>query len=260
MSELYDTDFKTLVEKNNFSKRTFDDAYKRKTDFRDFLPQAIQLFSMLKPAKNYSITDTLANIEPVYFRDHEYSVEDIRNILAFFRLCPPSYYSVGRESQTTAIYNGAVPLFLYAQKFYNNIEYNEWDRNCSERALQTVLGYRLSELVAITADDYKKYAANYDLENFRIRMFTDGRGDLQPYTYYKCNNVNDSDFDRLPKTLRLMLVQGWIFNAQCRSDKMILDWSDWSNIPEAYDIVAINKYSSVKNYSITETLTNNMPY
>jgi hypothetical protein len=71
-------------------------------------------------------------------------------------------------------------------------------------------------------------------------MVTGKRGGsvhLYPFTAYKYNKTSDEVFNELPKMLRMLLAQVWIFNGQCRNDNMILDWNDWSRVPDTIDTV-----------------------
>ena len=135
-------------------------------------------------------------------------------------------------------FNQATPIFFLAYKMYENVSYDMWATN--EDHIDMFLGYSwkgFDNLPDWYSIDFKK-----DIQELRIKAATDSSGILHSYTKYKCNKTGVAAIDSLPMFFRCMYLQLWIFNAQRRNeDRMILNWTNWSAIPEEFDNVIVQK-------------------
>ncbi len=167
---------------------------------------------------------------------------DYKTIKSFLRgFATTNFSDIVESKMKLGIFNQAVPLILYAHKQYNNVPYEDWwdgdmfVQNALGKYLQWVPKMRL-ELEFDTT--FEKCAdKNFSFEEVRAVAATDKYDIRHPYTSYKCNKVGTATFDVLDSGARRMLLQLWIWNAAKRNKWMILNWSNWDDMPEAVDVI-----------------------
>lgn len=155
--------------------------------------------------------------------DSKISGTKILEIWKFLHYCKTKEYSIGRQTANTDISSGT-PLVLYAYKHQYNIPYNAWDR--SDPLLVMLLTDNLSWLVQPNLREL--VPEGLDLRDLTEQFLTTGttgiiNGVLNP----KASLTNNPKFNNLPKYMRYMLLQTWIYHPSVRSKNMITDWDDW---------------------------------
>jgi hypothetical protein len=134
-------------------------------------------------------------------------------------------------------YNTAVPLFMSAYKLYDDIGYEEWDKE--DKFIKYFLGKPLEGLYEL--DDWE-LPSDFDIDQARIDSQTSASGakagETEPPTSYKFNTAKWTPTITRKDMIGRMTLQTWAYNVEYRHDKMILDPWNWDNMPEAYDIRA----------------------
>lgn len=182
-----------------------------------FLEHTLATLAKIVPV-NFSIKDTFATCDP-----------DLKQLLMFLVSYP--FSNISRATQTTSEINSATPLFLYAQKLYNNIPYSAWVRD-------DYLQYGLSrELRPILGIEFPVVSEeNWNLA--RVSSVTDGEGKRHDFSAYKCNKTSSSEINALPRFFRHMYLRTWIFAEPKASMIISLDNFDSTIPPKLYKSVS----------------------
>lgn len=217
---------KALIEAyNNFVTKKVPFKLSNYYSVQSFIPHTLALFATVKLIRNdnnlISMTETMRNNQD----------NDIDRLVIFTGKANRSllYYSKVKLSTHKAY----TPLFMYAHKLYNDVEYTEWDKE--DPAIEWALGRTLYRAL--------EYARNNPNPNFSLERIKELRynsmtyragkkaGITAPITDFKMHAYED-----IPAEVMRMLLQTWILNAELRDDKaMILDIWDWDNIPAPLD-------------------------
>jgi len=125
-------------------------------------------------------------------------------------------------------YASNVPLVLSAFKEYRNIPYSDWDWQCARMA--KVLDTGLAELVPYILDPklVEKWLPQ-DLIDIRI---TANQREVPLTSLYSISYGDDMEFKRLPRLLKLLLCQTWVYHPSIRHDMGITNIWDLDNHPE----------------------------
>ena len=146
-------------------------------------------------------------------------------------------------------YNSAVPLFMSAYKLYDDIGYEEWDKE--DKFIKYFLGKPLEGLTEL--DDLWEYPVDLDIDEERTEAQTVKSGvKAGEVTLPTAWKFNTGTLSFLPDVTRKdmigrMMLQTWSYNSTLRKDSMILDPLNWDNMPEAYDITAKEILAQVNN-------------
>lgn len=136
--------------------------------------------------------------------------------------------------QKESTYKAFTPLFMYAHKLYNNVQYTEWDTN--DEKIQFALGRTLYNMLVFAKANTKPNFSVAEVIRLRKSFMTyktgKKEGITESNTSYKMNPI-DTDY---PADILRMELQTWIANTELRDENaMILDMWDWGNIPTAFD-------------------------
>jgi hypothetical protein len=225
-----------------------------------FLNVLTRVFGAVEPHPSYNFAETLKALKPVEVYGVTWTVEQIRAMISFAFHIP--FSAMADIVQTRSkMYNAATPLFLLGQKLYNQIPYNKWDPDPKS------LPYATCKMMFDVAEFFGKYpefnqvfnlGTTDDVGVVRIAAVTGSNGMRYPFTSFRANNLNkefmekyglfpdgtpeteESNFcyyNDLPKTVRMMLLQLWIFHSSCRNEHMICDLNDFSKQPEPLDVL-----------------------
>lgn len=129
----------------------------------------------------------------------------------------------------------AVPLVLWAYKQTHDVPYSAWK---SSPFARNVLGKDLAFLVDPLWSDWNNLWSDEELVHVRNIALTELKTETRKEdTSYKMNKVAGkymdrfNSFDELPKLMKYMLLQTWIYHPSIRKPNMILDWKDWDIVP-----------------------------
>lgn len=197
-----------------------------------FLPHSIALLANIKPQRNnlvYSASKTVEAIPSlVTIEGQSVTKEEILALLGL--LYYYSFSSYCKFSQSKYEYNSAIPFMLYAQKIYNNIAYDRWDR--TDPLLKAFMNKDLKEVIGLRFPELSEEA----WEQARVLSVTDGKGERQDFSSYKCNATLVPEITSLPNRLmKHMYLKTWIFANP--TAKMIVDVNKWDYIPEEAFVV-----------------------
>jgi hypothetical protein len=225
-----------------------------------FLNVLTRVLGSIIPDPSYNFALTIKNLQPVEAYGLTWSVNQLREMITFAYQIP--FSAMADIVQTRSkMYNAATPLFLLGQKLYNQIPYNKWDPDPKSLPYATCkMLFDVSEFFG-RYPEFKQVAnlgTDDDVSILRIAAVTGTNGMRYPFTSFRANNLNKDFMDKyglfqdgspeteqenycfyndLPKTIRMMLLQLWIFNASCRNEHMICDLNDLSKQPEPLDSV-----------------------
>lgn len=156
----------------------------------------------------------------------------ILEIWKFLHYCKTKDYHSGRQTAHADISSG-VPLVLYAYKHQYNIPYNAWDR--SDPLLVMLLTDNLKWLVQPDGRSPSELVPEgLDLRDLTEQFLTTGTtGIINGVTNPKASLTTNKEFNNLPKYMRYMLLQTWIYHPSVRHENMITDWDDWDAVRPA---------------------------
>ena len=126
-------------------------------------------------------------------------------------------------------YCGLVPLYMAAQKKYNNVPYSAWVRDEVKHIVDTELwesiSYDIPTEVLATLTPQKL------IELREKGLSVPGKPSRNPKTYHNLVGIRDSELARMPRYLKAMLTQIWVAHPDNRHQYMILDPRDWDSMP-----------------------------
>jgi len=207
-----------------------------------FLQQALVIFAHCHPVKSdalYSMSDTINALPDEIVTDNGYvTKENFKGLLVLLYNLPRSFF-VKKMGQNPTL-GSFTPLFLYAHKLYNDINYDEWAKD--DPMIQFALGIFLFSAID-TAPLSRITLSAKELVELRTTALTyqsgAKAGTMEKVTGFKMPmRLSLAEGVVLHKQTSFMLLQTWICNATVRNVKsMILDPWDWDNIPDAIDAV-----------------------
>jgi len=237
MINIFQHDFKSLVEfaksfedgmtkekiQSNFN---IDVAFRKIKADKSFMHHALATLANVK-SYSPSASDTILNIGEYTIEGQRVTREEMLSLIGFFYYYPTSCIIL--ESQIKSTYNSSTPVFLYAQRLYNDVMYNSWDRK--DPQLKFLLGCGISIVLA----DYKFPSISPDKwETARVKSVTTSKGERCDFTAYKANKISagtnygenwEKEIDALPRLLKHMYLETWIFANPVTS--AISDLDDW---------------------------------
>lgn len=234
----------------------------------NFVPYCLGLFGSIQPAEG---DETLSKFKATYaripseivYRNEIITKTTLSKLFKFFALVNPMCYSPVPQIKNK-VFNGAVPIFMYGQKLYNNIPYEAWKTE-DYKTLQAIVPYAFNRPEVLDYDwKYHTWKTNEsefpgEIERFRVRMVTPYDDSARAsFTSYKNNKiyrrvakeeftgepgsdlsaqeVRDKAWDALPSIVRQMIAQTWIFAPEVRLvDRQIMDLQNWDNVPAPLD-------------------------
>jgi hypothetical protein len=153
--------------------------------------------------------------------------EDITNLLQYLRYAPRGDIIYGKQGLPTNVrYSAPVPLLLSALKEYRSVGYEEWDYG--DPGIKHVLDKDLYDLIQYKSTDF----SDFDLLEIRElgRTVKTGARAGRQTPYASCtavNGIQDPDFRELPRLLKLMLTQMWLYHPTVRHPLM---WTSLQNL------------------------------
>lgn len=115
------------------------------------------------------------------------------------------------------------PIYMAAQKIYNNIPYSSW--NITENLVPKAL------YLAMTVEGKVKLTFE-DFNALRKKCLVWGGKPQNPATFNSVYHTNGTLLDGLPALAKNMLLQTWCAHPSNRKEYMVLDPWDWDNVPE----------------------------
>ena len=222
-----------------------------------FLPHCLSLFATIPLIKhdtgNISMCKTMEALPDVHTTTEGNITKDaLMDLIMFTSLANRSKLTEKAGTKDPTL-GGLTPLFMYAHKLYNDVQYSEWSvgDDYIMYALGKFLainwtfitGYERTEkgnpkwnktLVQKPALDINKVKSLRD----ELMVYASGpnAGVIPAATVYKMRK-HAIDGITYPTNLLIMELQTWIANVDLRNtESMILDMWDWGNVPEAWDI------------------------
>lgn len=126
----------------------------------------------------------------------------------------------------TSTLGSLTPLAMYALKRDEGIMYEEWDKQ--DKLISRFLGKPL-------VDIYLPYTSTKEHCLGLRKEFKD----IHKYPFKSSYTINAK---RINKMQAIMLAQVWLANVQFRdTESMILDPSNWDNVPDAFDSLIIQE-------------------
>jgi hypothetical protein len=145
---------------------------------------------------------------------------EVLTIFKFLKTPSRSKY-VGSDNPR---YKGSVPLFLSAFKEHKNIKYSAWD--LTDPKLESVTDPACYAQIKFIADGGTIDYTEDELNDLRVEALTMANGTVSPDTQFKCNNTSDIEFNKLPKSVRMSVLQIWDYNVTRASEYMIRNFED----------------------------------
>lgn len=141
---------------------------------------------------------------------------ELTNLFHYINYSPRGELLAGRQgSPDNARYAAAVPLLLSAFKEYRDVGYESWDY--SDAAIGTFLDLDTQTILPYLKTDY----SHLDLVEIREtgRTVKSGARQGRKTPYLACTGVNgilDPEFKALPRLVKLMLCQMWVYHPTIR--------------------------------------------
>lgn len=150
------------------------------------------------------------------------TAKELTGLLCYINRAPRGEIVSGTQTSTqNARYSAAVPLLLSAFKEYRDVPYSAWDY--SDPAIAQFLDKDLYELIP-----HLNKAHDFDLLEIREigRTQKAGKNPGRQKSFVGCTaitGVDDPVFKKLPRLLKLLLCQCWVYHPTVRHP---LAWTD----------------------------------
>jgi hypothetical protein len=151
------------------------------------------------------------------------TARELTTLLQYVNYAPRGEILAGTQTSTeNARYSAAVPLLLSVFKEYRDVPYSAWDY--TDPAIAQFLDKDLQELVP----HMDKSFDDFDLLEIRETGRTQkaGKNPGRQKSYVGCTaitGVDDPEFKKLPRLLKLQLCQCWVYHPTVRHP---LAWTD----------------------------------
>ena len=209
-----------------------------------WLHHCFPVMALQKPVMSAGCVDIMETFSRLKSCKYDYEGEEIlgTQILALWNfLLNTNRSSILKESQTkhTSL-SAAVPLILYAYKLVHDTPYEAWSSN---PLVGDILG---KDIDFLAHEDVRNFECPWNeeaLKHIRTIALTENARDLRmPDTSNKMNKLKSKYteeaseiFDPLPKLMKYMVLQTWVYHPSIRSDRMITDWKNWDSLkPSVY--------------------------
>jgi len=139
---------------------------------------------------------------------------------------------VPEQSSTNRNYSSLVPLILAGYKKYRNIPYSSWDPS----EIETVVHRPLAEaMVADISEIDLSIDELLELQKLSLTVKSGSKKDsIRPaHSTYSIYPPRTSLVGKLPTLAQIMLLQVWCAHPKNRTKDMVLDPSDWDEMPDA---------------------------
>ena len=143
------------------------------------------------------------------------TAKELTGLLCYVNHAPRGEILSGTQTTTqNARYSAAVPLLLSAFKEYRDVPYSAWDY--SDPAIAQFLDKDLQELIP-----HLNKTHDFDLLEIREigRTQKSGKNPGRQKSYVACaaiTGVDDPVFKKLPRLLKLLLCQCWVYHPTVR--------------------------------------------
>lgn len=210
------------------------------------IPQLLALIaSQMPPVKKgdkYSFQATLIDIVAnskagliKYANGKSLSTAEVQGIFTFLNATPRGEVLGGAKQIDPKVvrYATGVPLILSAYREYKDIPYSAWDYDCENIYLKNFIDKDTLSVLEYLGSDIE--FTDSELLQFRVIGGTFKTGakagqTKHPNSITTINKVGNDLFDALPKLLRLMLCQTWVFQPSVRSKYAITSIKDLDSL------------------------------
>lgn len=207
---------------------------------KPLLEETLEEIAQIKPTYAHPTNED----EKISTQDYIKSVQEVNKdlfyaILFFGELTArSSLYNTGTKDQ----YNVLVPLLMYAHKHYNDIPYEDWDKE--DPAIMYAIGKNLWK----NLKDYLKPIPELDdnLAEYRNEALSRAKRNSDQTGFYFTSLKYDGKV--VPREISAIKGQFWLAHPNNRTEYMILDTVNWDNFPEPLvddmDETIVNKDST----------------
>jgi len=158
---------------------------------------------------------------------------DIGKIFQVFKHSKRSDFLPSKDAPNRL--KSCVPLFLSAFKEYSNVPYSAWD--LTDPKLANVTDPFNYALIEYYTSENQVHVDKDHFMRLRSLALTMGNGQVASDTLYKCNTTKvDKVFDMLPVSVRMCLLQVWLYHPDRANDYMIRNFNDIDS-PAEYSLV-----------------------
>jgi hypothetical protein len=157
------------------------------------------------------------------------SSRELTNLFAYINHSPRGEILTGRQGSSESLrYAAPVPLLLSAFKEYRNVQYQEWDYD--DPSIQVFLDKDTQSILPYLGQTFP----DFDLLEIRElgRTVKSGAKQGRKTPYASCTAVNgipDPEFKALPRLVKLMLTQMWLYHPTTRHP---LAWTNLQDLDE----------------------------
>lgn len=120
-----------------------------------------------------------------------------------------------------------VPLYMAAQKQYNNVPYTGWTNieHLVGKDLYEAMTYELPQLTSDEILAVREAGLRYYSKSGTMKH-------RNPQTYHTLNNIRNTEIGKMPRLAKVMVTQIWCAHPANRHQYMVLDPNNWDNMPE----------------------------
>jgi hypothetical protein len=143
-------------------------------------------------------------------------------------------------------YSALVPLYLAAQKRFNNIPYRSWkiDKDCKlidDNLLEAMLWTERFDLTTARILEIRQ-------QGLTTKSGTRQGSIAKPTSSWCLKGIRDTELGSAPKLVSTMLTQIWVAHPSLRTEYMILDPYNWDRVPEPLVTQDIFKHDDAKKF------------
>jgi hypothetical protein len=200
-----------------------------------FWDKVFQVLASVEPIKiddSYSPLATMKSIPEIIKTPYgDISKDNYKAIIGILNEIPRSATLPGKASEHPQ-WSQLVPLWLAAYKHYKDIPYSAWVKDGVIRHMVGVDFY--DEILEIPEGFVFDKSKLIDLRHKALTTKVSTAGITSPVR--KSFYMTDTWRVKLNSKVAAVYLQIWLANVQVRHPDMILDFDNWDNMPEPYDL------------------------
>lgn len=211
---------------------------------KNWIYHCLPVIALQAPVFKDGVIDILEMVQRLQACKYEHEGSTIlgSQILALWKfICGTNRSDIVGDSLTKVPQlSSAVPIVLWAYKQTHGTPYEAWSGN---PMVGKILGKDLERLPEMRG--WECPWSPDELAVIRNICLTELKRDMRMAdTSYKMNKIvgrgregvaGYNEFDELPKLMKYMVLQTWVYHPSLRKDTMITDWNSWDSLaPSLY--------------------------
>jgi hypothetical protein len=215
------------------------------------LPQVAAYISNMKYPKNEK-----GKIDPYNFLVENFSKDSWHKGLYKYLTAPTRGLIVPNQyGEASRKFSALVPLLMMPNKSYNGVPYSVWDREKLNLVVDKNL-YKAMTFEGGPCPISKEELLEIRSQGLRVKSGKEEGKDRSPVSTFQLYGIQSSALGQFTndKLVQIMLTQIWVAHPSNRVSEMILDYTNWDNMPDPIIDTEVIQLKTEKSTLIVDEL------